>query len=93
MKKRGRRSRAEIIVNELKDDNEEGCFLVFYDLPGKISNTFWINLNKLRGHYEDGESIQASVIKCRRRVTAMAIKELANYYDANVMVFKGEEVE
>lgn len=91
---RGRRSIANRILEDLKDESvEEECFLVLYDFSGKISNYFYKNLDIIRNTLGDGVSIQKSVIQCKYARTMRAIERLAKHYKAEVLVFRVEPLE
>ena len=88
-KGRGRRSIANKILEDLKDESvEEDCFLVLYDFSGKISNYFYRNLNLIRDTLGDGVSVQKSAIQCKYERTAKAIQLLCKHYTAEVLVYK-----
>lgn len=94
-----RKSIADEIIEGLEDfEDSEGPFLVTYDFAreaGKsIHHSFWRNLNRLFEKLGDGRRFQLSIMECQRLKTAMAIKVLAERFNArDVAIFKVERVE
>jgi len=91
---RGKKTIASRILLELEDDSDEaGTFLVFYDFKENPSKYFYRNLHLIFETLDDGERIQASVIKSKRLKTARAIEKLAEHYKAEVLLFRAEPLE
>ena len=94
MSGRGRRTIASRILEDLEDvDEEEDCFLVFYDFKGKASFYFYKNLQVIQEELQDGVKVQKSVIQCRMLKTARAIEKLAEHYKADALVYRAEPLE
>lgn len=94
MSKKGRRSIASGILEDLEDEStEEGCYLVIYDFKKKPSLYFYKNLQVIQGVLGDGVRIQVSIIQCRMLKTARAVEKLARRYEADVLVFRAEPLE
>ena len=91
----GRKSIAEEYYKEIpeKEDEEEGTWLVLYDFKSKPNPRFWANIKRLIGLVGEGSLVQYSVFMTRSRRCAMVSVKIARHYGANVMVFKGEEIE
>ncbi|MBA7490014.1 hypothetical protein ES702_00548 [subsurface metagenome] len=93
-----KKSIADKIIEELDTEDSEGPFILMYYLPrpkGKaIHPGFWRNLNRLFTKLEDGKRIQRSVIKCKMLRTAMAIKALAERFEArDVVIYRVQRIE
>lgn len=94
MSKRGRRSIASGILEDLEGEStEEGCYLVIYDFKVKPSLYFYKNLQVIQETLGDGVRIQVSVIRCRKLKTARAVEKLAGHYKADALVFRAEPLE
>lgn len=94
MSKKGRRSIASGILEDLEDEStEEACYLVIYDFKEKPSLYFYKNLQVIQESLGDGVRIQASVIQCKMLKTARAVEKLARRYKADALVFKAEYME
>ena len=94
MSKKGRKSVASGILNDLEGESmEEGCYLVFYDFKEKTSLYFYKNLEVIRGKLQDGERIQKSVVQCRMLKTARAIRKLCGHYGAESLIFRAERLD
>ena len=82
--KRGRKSQAQKILEELKDEPEtENVYLVTYDFrQDKPHHRFWSNLQGILSG-AGGERVHYSVYYGDRR-GAKAVRELASSYGADV---------
>jgi len=93
MSKKGRKSVASGILNDLEGESmEEGCYLVFYDFKEKTSLYFYKNLEVIQGELKDGSRIQKSVVQCRMLKTARAIERLCGHYGAQALLFRAERL-
>ena len=85
------RSLTEQITRELKDEvvsDSSETYIVFYDFHGDPpSSRFYTNLERLK----DPESllIQYSVFHTTNHSTARAVKQLAEHYGAETLIFHG----
>ena len=89
---RGRKSQAEKILQELKNEPEtENVYLVTYDfVQDKAHHRFWSNLKNIINGV-GGERVHYSVY-CGDRRGAKAIRELASSYGADVRWFVAIEL-
>ena len=76
---------------ERVEDDEEGCFLVFFDFTGKISQYFYKNLERIQKRQGDGKKVQFSVLECTHLRTAKVIALLAQHYEGEVLIYKNAE--
>ena len=87
----GRKSIAQKIYEGLEGfEDEGGTWLVIYDFKSKPNPRFWGNLRRLKRFVGEGELIQYSVYKTGSRRGALSAKNVAEYYGAEVVIFKGE---
>ena len=89
---RGRKSQADKILQDLKDEPEtEKRYLVIYNFTnGKPHHGFWSNLKGILSE-AGGERILQSVY-CGNMKGAMAVRELASIYGADVRWFVAIEL-
>lgn len=92
----GRKSLAEIYFEETSEhiETDNASYFVLYDFRGSKPNSkFWANLRRLVVLVGEGSLDQYSVFMTRSRRGAMTAVRLARHYGAEVIAFKGEEVE
>jgi len=90
----GRKSIAQKIYEGLESiEDQEGTWLVIYDFKSKPNPRFWGNLRRIKGWAGDGELIQYSVYRAESRRSALTAVKVAEYYGADVVLFRGELVE
>ena len=91
----GRRSLAEELLEKAERYEEiKGTWLVIYDFKGvKPSPRFWGNLKRLIGLLGEGCMPQYSVFRTGSRRGAAATVMLAEHYGAQVLTFRGTEVD
>lgn len=83
----GRKSVAKKIIEGLKDEQEEADWIVCYDFRDERPvGRFYHNLQEILVAL-GGEMIQYSVF-CGPMRASSAVKELAEYYDAMVSMFR-----
>ena len=84
----GRKSKAQLIIEQLKDEPEDqGDFLVFYDFHGGNPSRFYKNLDRILARL-GGWLVQLSVVRTQSKRAALATKYLAEGYRADVEVYK-----
>jgi len=89
----GRKKLAEKMLEEIEGEDEDGRYLIVYDFEGgRNPKAFYRNLEALRGKEYYIGRLQKSVLMTDSRKCALAIKELAMHYGAEVHVFKVTEV-
>ena len=85
------RSLAEQLTREYKDDTDNDSsetYIVFYDFHGDPpSSRFYTNLERLKG--PESLLIQYSVFHTTSQNTAKAVKQLAEHYGAETLLFRG----
>ncbi len=85
----GRKSIAQKIIDNIFDESEDTNWVVCYDFrDDQPVGRFYQNLQEILSTL-GGEMIQYSVFYGSRRASA-AVKELAEYYGAMVIVFRVE---
>ena len=92
----GRKSRAETLYEEVKEDYEEdtGGWIVIYDFPGmKAHSNFWDNVHRVNALVGEGALIQNSVYRTPSKIGAVTILKLAIQYGAEAFMYRAEEIE
>jgi len=92
----GRKSLAEQYYEETskEEDSSVATWIVLYDFRGvKPNPRFWKNVNRLIGMIGGSSMVQYSVFMTGSRRGAIAAVKLARHYKADVVVFRGEEVD
>ena len=91
----GRKSRAESLYEEVKEDYEEetGSWIVIYDFPRmKAHSNFWDNVHRVNALVGEGSLIQNSVYMTTSLRGAVTILKLASLYGAEAFMYRAEEV-
>ena len=84
------RSLAEQFTHELDepDTDSSETYIVFYDFHGDPpSSRFYTNLERLKN--PESQLIQYSVFHTTSQNTARAVKQLAEHYGAETLIFHG----
>ena len=93
----GRKSKAQIIIEELKEEEEQhpdARYIIVYDFEaGNNPNKFYENLHRLFTHYR-GYLVQRSIVEVFGSKGGKAIETLAKSYGADVLRYRViEEIE
>ncbi|KKM99100.1 hypothetical protein LCGC14_1151310 [marine sediment metagenome] len=89
----GRKSRAELLYEEVKEDYEEetGSWIVIYDFPRmKAHSNFWDNVHRVNTLVGEGSLIQNSVYMTPSKRGAVTILKLARHYGAETFMYRAE---
>ncbi|MCD6368175.1 MAG: hypothetical protein J7L38_00060 [Thermoproteales archaeon] len=82
------------IIREVKYTDEDDLYLVVYDFKvggGRIPPRFYKNLDEFISRGARITRVQKSVLLCRGEQSARVIAKLAEYYGAEVHVFRIHE--
>ncbi len=91
----GRKSRAELLYEEVKEDYEEETsgWIVIYDFPRmKAHSNFWDNVHRVNALVGEGALIQSSVYMSPSKRGAITILKLARHYGAEAFIYRAEEI-
>lgn len=92
----GRKSVAEKIYNQIKEDYEEekGTWLVLYDFKGtKANSKFWSNMKRVENLVGGGSLIQYSAFTTSSKRGAITVSRLAEHYGGETLLYRAEKMD
>jgi len=92
----GRKSVAEKIYNQVKEDYEEerGTWLALYDFKGtKANSKFWVNMKRVENLVDGGSLIQYSVFTTGSKRGAITVLRLVEHYGGETILYRAERMD